>query len=113
MLIQKSLSKSQKQPTFKAYIYTGVHLATDFGLGMYKNTQCRGILIARLQRFSHTMDVHVMPIYYSSNLRDSFTMVFAQNSSIFHSLVPGPLVYMEGVSGEYSTKFLNTMKFQQ
>jgi len=33
----------------------------------------------------------------SSNLRDSFMMVFAQNSSIFHWAVHQPIVFFPGV----------------
>jgi len=34
----------------------------------------------------------------SSNLRDSFTMVFAQNSSVFHWAVHQPIVFFQAWS---------------
>lgn len=42
-------------------------MATDIGLGMYKDTQYIGMQTARLQNSViavRTMQVHVLPIYY-------------------------------------------------
>ena len=96
MLIQTNSSKSPKQLTYKPLLHPTVHLRV-FSWRKTHPVALKGIAKVPNQKVARRPKCFSFFFFFfrraSSNLRDSFTMVFAQNSSIFHWVVHQPIAF--------------------
>ena len=97
MLIQTNFSKSPKQLTYKPLLHPTVHLWV-FSWRTTHPMALKSIAKVPSQKVTRRPKCFSFFFFFffrraSSNLHDSFTMVFAQNSSIFHWAVHQPIAF--------------------
>ena len=101
MLIQTNFSESPKQLTYNPLLHPTVHLQV---LSWRKTHPVALKSIAKVPNQKVTRRPKCFSFFFffffffrraSSNLLDSFKMVFAQNSSIFHWVVHQPIAFFQ------------------
>ena len=101
MLIQTNFSKSPKQLTYKPLLHPTVHLRVfswrkTYPVALKSIPKVPNQKVTRRPKcFSFFFFFFFFFRRASSNLRDSFTMVLAQNSSIFHWAVHQPIAFFQ------------------
>ena len=100
MLIQTNFSKSPKQLTYKPLLHPTIHLRV-FSWRKTHPVALKCIAKVPNQKVTRRPKCFFFFLFFfffrraSSNLRESFTMVFAQNSSIFHWAVHQTIAFFQ------------------